>query len=302
MTIKARRRLKNFNFEEEGSHVALVGKHQGGPANGYKTLITKSTKGIPISFVEKADMVNVTMTIQEFLRRFFGLYYEDAGVLARILGYETEMTEDQMVDSYEEFIQSQIDSVEIMKSLFKAEDMTKALSEVSEKQFDTLLQDQLLIEKALSSSTDDKKLPKQNEKPKEDLTKMSEKTTDMIQKADLESHIEKAVAPLRVELTKANEDLEAYKAREKEQKAGTRKAALEDAVKDVEKAEVLFKSFEDLSDESFSSTIETLKAMNTATEASEMFVEKGADAEGEDVTSDQGKATRDFLESRFPKK
>jgi hypothetical protein len=33
-----------------------------------------------------------------------------------------------------------------------------------------------------------------------------------------------------------------------------------------------------------------------------MFVEKGADAEGEDVTSDQGKATRDFLESRFPKK
>jgi hypothetical protein len=30
--------------------------------------------------------------------------------------------------------------------------------------------------------------------------------------------------------------------------------------------------------------------------------EKGADAEGEDVTSDQGKATRAFLESRFPKK
>jgi len=42
--------------------------------------------------------------------------------------------------------------------------------------------------------------------------------------------------------------------------------------------------------------------MNTATEASELFVEKGADAEGEDVTSDQGKATRAFLESQYPTK
>lgn len=29
-----KRRLTNIKFEHEGAHVALVGKHQGGPANG----------------------------------------------------------------------------------------------------------------------------------------------------------------------------------------------------------------------------------------------------------------------------
>lgn len=42
----ARRRLTDINFDFEGAHVALVGKHQGGPANGVTTLITKSTNHI----------------------------------------------------------------------------------------------------------------------------------------------------------------------------------------------------------------------------------------------------------------
>lgn len=37
----AKRRLTNITFEHEGAHVALVGKHQGGAANGHTTLITK---------------------------------------------------------------------------------------------------------------------------------------------------------------------------------------------------------------------------------------------------------------------
>ena len=43
---KAKRRLTDFNFEESGSHVALVHKEQGGPANLYTTLLTKSTSDI----------------------------------------------------------------------------------------------------------------------------------------------------------------------------------------------------------------------------------------------------------------
>ncbi|MGY2200514.1 hypothetical protein [Pseudomonas gingeri] len=42
ITPKAKRRLTNITFEHEGAHIALVGKHQGGPANGVRTLITKS--------------------------------------------------------------------------------------------------------------------------------------------------------------------------------------------------------------------------------------------------------------------
>lgn len=304
MTLKAKRRLKNFNFEGEGAHVALVGKHQGGPANGYTTLITKATDGIPQAFVEKADMVRVTMTIQEFLRRFFGLYYEDAEILARILGYDTEMSEDDEVESYQEYIQSKIDSVEIMKSLFKAEDMTKALSEVTEDQFETLLKDQLMIEKAMSSEVEKSQegVSNQNvEQTNEDVTEMVDKTKEeVIQKSELESLIEKAVAPLKAELEKANETIEAYKAKEAKHVAETRKAALKDAVKDEEKAAELFKSFEDMSDEAFASTVATLKAMTAASDEGEMFTEKGVDTESEEPAARN--YTREALEKQFAKK
>jgi hypothetical protein len=293
-----KRRLKNFNFEQEGAHVALVGKHQGGPANGYTTLITKATEGIPLAFVEKADMVRVTMTIQDFLRRFFSLYYDEAEVLAGILGFNIDM-EESTEDSYQDYIQSQIDSVELMKSLFKAENITKAISEVTTEQFDTLLKDQLLVEKAMSSQEG---VSKQNVKQtKEDVTPMSTENLDVVQKSDLEALIEKAVGPLKTELTKANETIEAFKAKEKEQVSATRKAALKDAVKDEEKAEVLFKSFSNLTDEEFTSTVETLKAMTTAGDAGELFTEKGVDA-GIEEPAAKANATRTYLEKQYANK
>lgn len=52
--IKATRRLTNISFEKEGAHVALVGKHQGGPANGIPTLITKATSDITDEAFNKA--------------------------------------------------------------------------------------------------------------------------------------------------------------------------------------------------------------------------------------------------------
>lgn len=42
MTQKAKRRLTDIKFDHEGASVALVGAHQGGPANGVLTLITKA--------------------------------------------------------------------------------------------------------------------------------------------------------------------------------------------------------------------------------------------------------------------
>lgn len=304
MTNKAKRRLKNFNFEKDGSHVALVGKHQGGPANGYTTLITKATEGIPETFVAKADMVRVTMTIQEFLRRFFGVYYEDAEILARILGYDTDMNEDEMVDSYEEYIQSKIDSVEVMKNLFKAEDMTKALSEVTEDQFETLLKDQKMIEELMSSEEFQKSkegVSNQNvEKTKEDVTTMSESNQEMVQKSEVESMIEKAVGELKTQLEKANETIEAYKAREKEAVAEARKAALKDAVKDEAKAESLYKSLAEVSDEAFDETVSTLKSLTEASDASEMFTEKGVDAEQEEPAA-KASATAAYLAKKYNK-
>ncbi len=51
---KAKKRLSKFNFEDDGAAVALVGKFQGGPANGVTTLITKSTSDITDEELNKA--------------------------------------------------------------------------------------------------------------------------------------------------------------------------------------------------------------------------------------------------------
>jgi len=41
--LKATRKLSDISFEAEGSHMALVGDFQGGAANGFNVLVTKST-------------------------------------------------------------------------------------------------------------------------------------------------------------------------------------------------------------------------------------------------------------------
>ena len=296
-TRKAKRKLKNFDFATKGSHVALVGKHQGGPANGYTTLLTKATNAIPKTFVEKASKVKVTMTMQEFLRKFFGMYYEDAEILARVLGFDEQESEP---DSYEDYIQQKVESVEIMKKLFRAEDISKALSEISEEQFEKLLKDQVMVEKAMSSKVveaEEGGSIEKNEKTKEDVTKMSDTKEEMIKKSELDVLIEKAVAPLKQELEDAKEVIKAYKQKEAERTTELRKAALKEAVKDDEKVETLMKSFAALSDEDFEATVETLKAVTSAVDSSEMFEEKGVDTEvSKSAASD---ATRKFLEKRY---
>lgn len=53
--MKPKRRLTKFNFEAEGSHIALVHASQGGPANGYNyALVLKATADITDEQVEES--------------------------------------------------------------------------------------------------------------------------------------------------------------------------------------------------------------------------------------------------------
>lgn len=52
--MAAKRRLTDISFEHDGAHVALVGKFQGGPANGVTTLVLKATDDISEEALEKA--------------------------------------------------------------------------------------------------------------------------------------------------------------------------------------------------------------------------------------------------------
>lgn len=150
---KAKRKLSDISFEKEGAHVALTSKSQGGPANTHDyALVLKSNK-FSEEFVQKMQQVRVTMELPDFLRKFFSVYYEDAEVLARMMGYEKPEPEAPEVveskDYYEDYIQSKLEAFEVLKSANTAETLSEVLSELDENEYLAMLNDQALIEKAL---------------------------------------------------------------------------------------------------------------------------------------------------------
>lgn len=90
--------------------IALTHKDQGYSANNRPvSLLTKSDidpNKLTVDIIKTLEQVQVTLSMEEFLRRFFGLWSDDAELLAKVLGFQTEFdqyvenTEDP--DSYEE--------------------------------------------------------------------------------------------------------------------------------------------------------------------------------------------------------
>lgn len=151
-STKAARKLSNISFEDTGAHLALVSKEQGGPANGYAAaLVMKSAKGFSEEIIEKVQQVRVTMELPEFLSKFFYMYSEDALVLAKVLGYEPQ--ENDEIESYMDYIDSRVSSIELMKSLYEADSIASAISGLQEEDFLAVLQDQEVLEKVLQSDT-----------------------------------------------------------------------------------------------------------------------------------------------------
>ena len=146
---KAKRKLSDISFEKEGAHVALTSKQQGGPANGHDYALVLKANKFSEEFVQKMQQVRVTMELPDFLCKFFSMYYEDAEVLARMMGYEKpEMTEEARPQDYEDYIQSKLEAFEILKSANDSESLSQVLSELDENEYLAMLTDQERIEKA----------------------------------------------------------------------------------------------------------------------------------------------------------
>jgi hypothetical protein len=193
---KAKRRLSNISFEAEGSHLALVSAEQGGGANGHNyALVTKSTQQFSDEFFEKSAKIRVTMEICDFLQKFFGMYYEDAEVLARLLGLEEpeeegEDSEDEPVkESYEDYIQSKLEQFELLKSLYDTDSIPEVLSTCSEDEYLGLLRDQERIEKAFRKGS---KESDEGNTQVEGSTETSEETESNAVGANLEAEVQKA--------------------------------------------------------------------------------------------------------------
>lgn len=313
---KAKRKLSDISFEKEGAHVALTSKQQGGPANTHDYALVLKANKFSEEFVQKMQQVRVTMELPDFLRKFFSVYYEDAEVLARMMGYEKpEMTEEVKTQDYEDYIQSKLEAFEILKSANDAESLSEVLSELDETEYLAMLNDQERIEKAL---VDIEKATKESAPAasadgndtstnagveniegvstsvnKEELEKSKmedEVKVETVEKAQFEL-VQKALDEQKVQLQKALETIAAFEAEKKEaiNKAKTEKVKA--IVKDESKVEAIAKAALSLeSEDDFTAFLAAMQAMMTTVETSEMFVEKGASTQEETVVQESAVA------------
>lgn len=242
---KAKRKLTDINFEKEGSHLALVHKVQGGAASGYSTLVMKATDKYSEEFIKKASQVKVTLSLPDFLEKFFHVWGEDAELLATMFGYEP--SEDESDDEYstqsfwswyrekamehgavdtwgdpltrptsqdrKDWIEDQLQGIEILKSATLSKGSADFISSLSEEQYLGLLKDQQFIEKSFklketSNDVSGKSGGKPNTGSKPKQTKASKADT---QENKMET-IEKAQYDAKeVELQKALADIQKAK-------------------------------------------------------------------------------------------
>lgn len=150
---KAKRKLSDINFEQEGAHVALVSKQQGGGANGHNYVMAIKATNFSDEFVEKVQQIKVTLSLPDFLERFFSLEEADAEFLATILGYvepvETaQMEAEEAAMKVQEWIMENTEGFEVMKSLYESSNQVQALSKLSPEDYLAVLTSQQQIEKA----------------------------------------------------------------------------------------------------------------------------------------------------------
>ena len=181
---KAKRRLTDIDFSSEGAHIALVSEEQGHGANGHHYALVMKAANFSADFLEKASEVKVTMEITEFLTRMFSMYWDDAEILARALGYTTrsmEIEAENQDEYYNDYITSKVQSIEVMKSLHEAESISSVVSELSEDQYLALLQDQVLVEKAFKLIDSQKNKPVTKTKVKTKV--VQDNQTDSVEKS-----------------------------------------------------------------------------------------------------------------------
>lgn len=313
---KTKRKLSDISFEKEGAHVALTSKSQGGPANGHDYALVLKANKFSEEFVQKMQQVRVTMELPDFLRKFFSVYYEDAEVLARMMGYEKpEVTEEVKTQDYEDYIQSKLEAFEILKSANDADSLSQVLSELDETEYLAMLNDQERLEKAFvaiekatkesapaaSAEGNDTSTNAGVENiegvstsvNKEELEKSKmedEVKIETVEKAQFEL-VQKALDEQKVQLQKAMETIAQFEAEKKEaiNKAKTEKVKA--VVKDESKVEAIAKAALSLeSEDDFTAFLAAIEALMTTVETSEMFVEKGASTQEETVVKESAVA------------
>lgn len=296
--------LSDFNFEGEGAHVALVSKLQGGGANGWTTLITKSTSDIEnvdvqshLDAIEKAKFYQELRSgLEENLREHF----EDS--LEYNWLYLEDFSDSEVVFCTDGNLYScgyKLDGDKYTFDAIAKEVNVKRVYEVSS-EGEVLLSDTAKEEVesgVLAMLTKSLQSPDTVKRASNLLKSIEEKEIkkmDEIQKAVDAAKQEAAVTI--AELTKAVADLTAkvdgYVVAEKAAKQAQREAALTEVV-GAEKAVAVAKGAEALTDEAFATLVETFKSLKQVD--GDLLVQKSGQGSEEVKES----ATAEILKARF---
>lgn len=297
---KAKRKLTSIDFSGETSHIALVHKDQGGPAHGADYKLALKNTNFSSEFIEKMQQIRVTLSVPDFLEKFFHLYGSDAEVLARMLGYVPEEEDETEYDSnwYENYIQEKLDSFEILKSLKDADSVPSTLSKLNETQYLALLKDQEMIEKVLAKKESEvvAKAAKSGDSTHASVEKIEasasvitknkernmtkpvtqEVTVEMVEKSALVD-LQKSFEDSKVELQKALDTIAAFKQEKQELINKSKTAQFTAVVKDEKLSAPIVKAALALeAQEDFDALLGAVTALQTQIEKQKETVEKSA--------------------------
>jgi len=271
--VKATKKLTEISFEHEGAAIALVSASQGGPANGKsKTLQLKATSGFSKETIQKAQQIQVTLDIPEFLQKFFGLYYTDSQVLAQLMGYVPPV---DTVDPWDNtsYIDEQVASFTILKSMQKGNHVTQ-LASLSETDYLQFLEDQAMLEGVMKQvdaiKAPTKQVAKKSKSKGEPMTQeVEDNKSELVQ-------VQKALDAQKVELQKALDLITKFKEAEVQAVVKAKTDKVQAVVKNKEHQEIIAKACLELkSEDDFDAFLSAIQTMQAGVTSSEMFVEKG---------------------------
>lgn len=330
-TRKAKRKLTEISFAGEDSHIALVHKDQGGPANGAAYKLVLKANNFSQEAIQKMQQVQVTLDLPDFLEKFFNIYGSDAEVLARMMGYVPDATETVEYDSnwYENYIQERLDSFQILKSLNDAESLPNVLSTLDENQYLSMLLDQQKIEKALleveahkesetvakaaetdtstHASVENKieatasEVTKSKDKEKQMIKPDTVNTVEMVEKSALET-LQKSLETQSVELQKALDAIKVFETEKKEMVVKSKTAKFQAVIKDEKVLAPVVKAALSLeSDDDFDAFLAAITSMAASVTTTQEFMEKSALFKEQGATVSEEQPTQESAVARILK-
>lgn len=297
MTEKAKRRLKNFNFEATGSHVALCSKDNPG-ANKYTTICLKSTEGITdtqvaeqIALIEKAKYSSqVKAAIESAIREKYDdwVYVEDYNDAVAIFWKDDSLySVAYTVDQDENYILAETAN-EVKREYIYSPTGKVGISEDAEKKLEEGVY--VLVAKALST-------PETIGRAEQALATYNKK------KEKMQEEIQKAVEAKDAEIAKLQADMaslqEIVKAAEAEKKANMLKSREGQVAALLKEGAVeLVKSTETLNDEAFAQIVKALSVQKAAIEESGLMNEISNPGAG---TVQEINKTQEIIKARYAK-